>query len=735
MTKTHEIATEQAVVSRFYDRLDELRALFRARLAAVRKSGPSGSPQNRSERDAFAALYEDRANQLDAIEDRLCFGRLDADDGATTYIGRIGLTDAEHRPILTDWRAPAAAPFYRATAAHRLGIWRRRHLTVERRKVVALEDDLLDVDRPAGVELAGEGALMAALSQGRTGKMHDIVATIQSEQDRIIRSEVPGALVVQGGPGTGKTAVALHRAAYLLYSHRDRLSKSGVLIVGPSRTFLRYIDQVLPSLGETGVVSTTIAGLVPGMAITAVDTPQAARVKGSTAWLRIIENAVRARERVPAADEVISIDGVQVVIRRDDIAGAIAKARRRHKPHNEARLTFVKEMLRVLTDQYLVADGQSPDSEFRGVVSEDLRTNRNVRRALNIAWFPITAEDLIADLFAKPHRLEQAAPMLSPAERDAVRRERGAGWSVDDVPLVDHAWQLLGPIDDGSRDRDAEREREQAVAFARDVLDGSGAGGGIVDAETLASRFSAGRVGGSTADRATHDRDWVYGHIVVDEAQELSAMAWRSLIRRCPTRSFTIVGDTAQTSSAAGTRNWEHRLARPFGHNVHIETLTVNYRTPAAISDLAVRVARAAGLRVSTLTPARDVPDAIRIEPTGPGASLTAALRLGVAEAAKLADGTVVVITSQAPSARQWLAQYAKTNAGLHDLTRISVASAQDVKGLEYDVVVIDEPAAILSGPGGAADLFVALTRATRRLVVSHSADLPAGFALPHPGR
>src|SRR5690606_38214935 len=240
---------------------------------------------------------------LDAVEDRLVFGRLDLADGATRYVGRIGLTDAEHRSMLTDWRAPAAESFYRATALHPGDVRRRRHLVTRGRSVTGLEDEVLDLDTEVDADaLSGEGALLAAMAQGRTGRMTDIVATIQAEQDRIIRSDLTGALVVQGGPGTGKTAVALHRAAYLLYAHRRLLERSGVLVVGPSSAFLRYIDQVLPSLGETGVVSTTIGDLLPGVRATAVDEGQVARLKGLLLWRKVVRRAVRARERVPAEE-------------------------------------------------------------------------------------------------------------------------------------------------------------------------------------------------------------------------------------------------------------------------------------------------------------------------------------------------------------------------------------------------------------------------------------------------
>src|SRR5690625_288756 len=271
---SEDIRFEQRYVARLYERLDALREHTRERLASVRRSGPSGSPQNRSERDAFATLYEDRLIQLENVEDRLVFGRLDLIDSQRRYVGRIGLQDSEHRQLLTDWRAPAAEPFYQATAAHPQGVVLRRHLTTRGRNVIGLEDDVLDLENlseDARANLAGEGALLAALTAHRTGKMGDIVATIQAEQDTIIRAPLAGALVVQGGPGTGKTAVALHRVAYLLYSHRRRLENSGVLVIGRSSQFLRYIENVLPSLGETGVVATTMADLLPNVSASATE--------------------------------------------------------------------------------------------------------------------------------------------------------------------------------------------------------------------------------------------------------------------------------------------------------------------------------------------------------------------------------------------------------------------------------------------------------------------------------
>lgn len=757
-----ELAREQGVVDGLYARLDELRRATRDRLAEVRRSGPSGSPQNRSERDAFATLYEDRVAQLDAVEDRLAFGRLDLDDGDTRYVGRLGLADAEHRSLLTDWRAPAATPFYRATALHPAGVRRRRHLVTTGRTVTGLEDEVLDLDALAdGTEgddgslaastLSGEGALLASLATRRTGRMTDIVATIQSEQDRIIRADLAGALVVQGGPGTGKTAVALHRAAYLLYAHRRVLERSGVLLVGPSRAFLRYIDQVLPSLGETGVVATTVGELLPGVRADLADTPAATEIKGRLLWRDVVRRAVRARERVPARDVRFRLEGYDLVVRRRDVRDAIGRARRTHKPHNDARAAFVRDMLARLVDQYRAAAVTDLAPEDVAMVTEDLRSHRDVRVALNLAWFPITPEKLLADLFTKPHRLAEAAPELSASERAALRRDPDAPWTEADVPLLDEAAELLG--EDGSIAKAEARaratERAAELEYARSVLESTGAGGGLVDAETLASRFESTGPRLTTAERAAEDRTWTYGHVVVDEAQELSPMAWRMLVRRVPTRSMTIVGDVAQTSSPAGARSWARALDPVLGGSWRLEELTVSYRTPAAVADAAQRMAAEAALPVSPLTAARQVDDALeltRVTPSGPErpvlvqevvdqvASLAAGFvgadgagRVAVVAAADQVDALREAVESALPGALG-AEEAARLLAQRPEDAQVSVLDPRAAKGLEFDAVVLVEPAAVSEGPGGASDLYVAMTRPTQRLVVVHERALPAGI-------
>lgn len=711
---------EQRVVDGLYTRLDDLRGEAEERLAEVRRQGPSGSPQNRSERDAFATLYEDRIAQLDAVEDRLCFGRLDMAGGERLYVGRIGLSDEQHVPLLTDWRAPAATPFYAATAAQPGGVMNRRHLTTQGRTVTAVEDDVLDVEalRASGQEanLAGEGALLAALDARRTGRMGDIVATIQAEQDAVIRAPLQGALVVQGGPGTGKTAVALHRAAYLLYHHRDLLERRGVLLVGPSTTFLRYIDHVLPSLGETGAVSTTLAGLVRGVRIEARERDDVAVLKGRADMAQVIRAAVRERQRVPRADQEFRIDGRTVVLKRSDVKDAQARARRDGKPHNEARAAFAKEMINRLTRQVVEQLGAEIEDDDRKEIARDLRADRDLRIAINLCWLPLTAEQLVKDLFSKPHVLDHCASRLSRSERALLLRPAHAPFTDADVPLLDEAAELLGELPQAPT---AKEDKKAELEYAKQVLETFGAHSMIrVDAETLAARMQAPALRRSLAERASEDRSWTYGHVVVDEAQELSPMAWRMLLRRCPSRSFTIVGDVAQSSSPAGTRWWPETMDPLFQAGWHLRELTVSYRIPAAVADAAQAFARAAGLPVSDMSAARDVDDAVTAVRAEQGNLALAGVEAAAAERDALAEHEGGLVAVIAPDALVG-AIAAQVPDG------IDVVSARDAKGLEYDAVVIVDPAGVATVPQ---DLYVALTRPTKRLVLVHAGDLPAGL-------
>lgn len=736
-----EVRAEQGVVDALYGRLDALRARAAADLDAVRRSRSEGTHQARSERDAYATLYENRLAQLWAVEDRLAFGRLDLVGEGPRYVGRLGLTDDDQTRMLVDWRAEAALPFYQATAGDPKGVVRRRHLVTRGRTVSALEDEVLDLEGLQGdLELAGEGALMAAVNAQRTGRMGDIVATIQAEQDRIIRSDLSGVLVVQGGPGTGKTAVALHRAAYLLYSHRDRLAGGGVLVVGPSPVFLRYIEQVLPSLGETGVVMVTAGELLPGVHATRRDAPEAARLKGDLRMAEAVARAVRARQRVPADDVVLDVEGMRVTLTRRMVAGARDKARRTGRPHNLARQTFVKDLLGQLADrlarEIARRSGQVIDPEDRVDLLADLRASVDVRRAVNLAWMPLTPQTVISRLLSDRDRLEHAAPWLRRHEVDALLRERDAPWTVEDVPLLDEAAELLGEDDSAARaeSRRAAAARREEVEYARGVLQLTGAGD-YVSAEDLAARFGDEGAALTTAERAASDRTWAYQHVVVDEAQELSPMAWRVLARRNPMRSMTVVGDLAQTRSAAGADTWSQVLDPVASGRWRVEELTVSYRTPQQIMDVAAAVLEAAGSSAVAPRAVREgrwAPGATQVDAAAVPSVVAKAVR---AQLADLAGGRVAVIGTGAAVPAVLEAVVAdlgpeRVGTGALALDReVAVLAVDEAKGLEFDGVVLVEPADLVAdGPRGVNDLYVALTRPTQQLHVVHSGPLPAGM-------
>jgi DNA helicase IV len=711
-----EHKVEQQHLDLLYGRLDELRARSERALDQVRRAPTAGTPAARGERDAFVALHAARLAQLRSVEERLCFGRLDLTDGERRYVGRVGLADEEHRQLLLDWRAPAAEPFYRATGVAPSGVVRRRSIATKDRQVTGLEDEVLDLDafdpERDGPAVAGEGALMVALGAARTGKMRDIVGTIQAEQDRVIRAPLSGVLVVQGGPGTGKTAVALHRTAYLLYTHRDRIASSGVLLVGPNTRFLRYIDAVLPALGEAeATVLATPATLYPGIVATGSEDLAVAAVKGDPRMERVLARAVRDRQRPLPATVRLAVDGRTVDLRPADVRAAHDKARRSGKPHNAARVVFVKHLLGVLATRL---GGGDLDAEERAARIADLRDSKDVRRELNGCWPPLSPERLLRDLYAQPERLDSAGSVLSRSERALLARDRRAAWTPADVPLLDEAAELLGT--DAPAEAPGGPSAEE-LAHAREVLRDSPAAG-MVSAEQLAARWGSDPVRRSVAEHAAGDREWTFGHVVVDEAQELSPMAWRLLMRRCPTRSMTVVGDLAQTGALGGVRSWARTLRPYVGDRATIETLTVNYRTPQQLMDLAAAVLRAQGVPVTPPVSARSTPWAPVLSAGDPVAAAPAAV---ADELDQVGSGTVGVLCPPA--------LLAGVRALVPDTDRVSVLTVLEAKGLEFDAVVLVEPAGIVAAsPRGAQDLYVAITRATQRLHVLHARPLPPGF-------
>ncbi len=763
---TDEIAAEQDYLTLLYDKLDTERETAQARLTeALQQSG--GPPQARAERDTAATTFTERLSQLNSVEQGLCFGRLDFEADEPVHIGRLGLFDEEddYQPLLVDWRAPVARPFYLATAASPEGVRRRRHIRTLSRKVVGLDDEILDLnaaDQGHDLGLAGEAALLAALERRRTGEMADIVATIQAEQDQIIRAGLNGVLVVQGGPGTGKTAVALHRAAYLLYTYREQLTSRGVLVVGPNSTFLRYIGQVLPALGETGVLLATVGELYPGLTALGEDSREAAEIKGRPSMVEVLEQAVADRQQVPDPVLEIEVEGETLTLEREPCERARRKARDTRKPHNLARRVFVDLLLDELTRQSAqrtednVFDGlpeiplaadETPDAEVLdaqdlATIRAELAENAAVRAAFDELWPKLSPPELLNDLYGSAQRLAGAtAGHLSAEERDLLARAPGSYWTPADVPLLDELAELLGVDDTEARARREQREREER-AYAEGVLHVLEQDEEIIDeeilrvrdvldAELLAERQQRSNEL-SAAERAARDRTWTFGHVIVDEAQELSAMAWRLLMRRCPSRSMTVVGDVAQTGSAAGTSSWA-RVLRPYVEDRwRLRELTVNYRTPAEIMTVAARVLAAAN-------PDLAVPTSVRESGTVPWqrrmdrAEVPAAIRgLAEQELAAADGGTVAVLCPASQLEPLGAALEGPLAAPEGENARLSLLTVELAKGLEFDGVVLVSPDEIVAeSPNGLNDLYVALTRATQRLGILHTGAEPVPISGP----
>jgi DNA helicase IV len=754
---TEEFRKEQHFVTGLYRRLDDLRdQAGRAVRSALREVG--NGAQARLERDVTVAEQSGLLSALDAGENGLCFGRLEFSDGRDHHIGRIGIRadDAERTPLVLDWRADVARPFYLATGHTPMGLRRRRHITTRGRVVTALHDEILDLTDPerTGYEgAAADAVLLAALDAARTGRMHDIVQTIQAEQDRVIRSPHQGVLVVEGGPGTGKTAVALHRAAYLLYAHRELLAKRGVLIVGPGPAFLGYIGQVLPALGETGVLLSTPGELYPGVHATAEDPPGAAAVKGRAAMAEVLARVLADRqglpEDVPAGrgEESDTVPEPALEIDHDDYGTLLLdrtmaheardRARATGLPHNEARAAFAFPIIDALTAQLADRLGGDPyggpnllGADDVAQLGKEIAMSAQVHAAIDSLWPYLTPQQLVGDFLADPtHLPEQEASLVRRPEADRGR------WTPADVPLLDEAAELLGE-DDTARRAAAERERQERIAYAQGVLELSAgsesyefedeeneylAAHDIIDAERMAERHEEADHR-SAAERAAADRTWTFGHVIVDEAQELSEMAWRLLMRRCPTRSMTLVGDPAQTADEAGCGTWERILAPYVADRWELVRLGVNYRTPAEIMAVAAEAMRADD-------PGFEPPKSVRSTGVAPwvreaGEDLAAVVAQEVTRALP-AQGRLAVIAPRALHAALAAGLPGVVAGEEPDLTReVVLLDPRQAKGLEFDTVVVADPAAFQRS-----DLYVALTRATQVLGVVHGPGrLPEGL-------
>lgn len=727
-----EIAREQSFVDEAYVVLHKLRRFYRENQRSAEASRWRNTPQALTERDAFAAHWGDEASRLENVGDRLVFGRLDTVDDEKIYIGRIGLRSDAGEQMLVDWRAPASRSFYQATGANPLGVARRRHIQTRLQKVIGIEDEVLDSSAASAGKLVfqGEGALMEALTKARDGHMSDIVATIQAEQDEIIRRDGDGLLVIQGGPGTGKTAVALHRAAYLLYSERARLENSGVLIIGPSPVFLNYIDKVLPSLGETGIVSRTMATLLPGVVAHGRDSERVREIKGRLDWLQICVNAVRYFERVPA-DTELSIAGYPVCLFSEDVRLARSNARRSGLPHNEAWEGFALELMGKLARQM---QEQSPSVGAEVDWYHDyIRGSLPAQKAINLAWLPMSGLQVLEKLYANQEFLARCAPQFSAAERDLLFRPRGSALTESDIPILDELEELLGRLPQRSASaRERAAAHEQEISRAGEAIAAMNLGSGLVSASMLAERANAAVESESLAQRAAADRQWTYGHIIVDEAQELNPLAWNALLRRCPARSFTVTGDLDQRSTAERPRSWQDLLGPAARALVGEEVLRISYRTPATVLNRANALMEELGFPAAyPVVAARDLPDSyhLSVVDSADFQQLSSVVRAAVATEENFLDATVgqgngrIAIITPGEQTAAW-----QSELGLDTSldARCCVLNALAAKGLEFDCVIVVNPLDLIAQNPG--DIYVAMTRPTQRLHVISGTQVPAAL-------
>ncbi len=648
------------------------------------------------DRDAEIHRLTSRLHALRRFGLDLCLGHVvGAHDSEPVYIGRLGLTDDDGRRLLIDWRSPAAEPFFAATHAHPMGLTSRRRYRWNRGRVSDYWDEVFTADGFEGhAALDDQSAFIASLGDNRSARMRDVLGTIQADQDAVIRAGSRGALVVDGGPGTGKTVVALHRTAHLLYSD-PRLGhrRGGVLFVGPHQPYLAYVSDVLPGLGEEGVRTCTLRDLVPEGASAADETdPEVALLKSSADLVRAIESAVRFYEQPPARGMTVTTDWADLWLSADDWAEAF-DALEPGIPHNEAREHILEELLAILADKH-DDDDVSPD-----LLRASLLRDTDLLTALNRAWPLIEATDLVADLWSVPAYLRKCAPWLDPEDVRALQREDAQAWTVSDLPLLDAAHQRLGDPEAARRQRRydaaAAAERERMADVIDNLVQADD------DGEGLVTMLHGQDLRDSLVDRTAlpgTDTDLLAGpfaHIVVDEAQELTDAEWQMLLRRCPSRSLTVVGDRAQARHGF-TESWRERLGRVGLDRIELASLSINYRTPEEVMAQAEPVIRA-------VLPDANVPTSVRASGIpvvhGPTADLDTVLDAWLAGTA---DGTACVIGDPA----------------FQDRPRVRSLTPALAKGLEFDLVVLVDPQEFGGGVQGAVDRYVAMTRATQRLVV-----------------
>jgi len=693
-TEQRELDYEQRFVDRVYRRLEAAAETARAVAADGHARGRLGNEGGLVERDAMVHHAARRLAMLDAAHEGLVFGRLDMRDGESRYVGRIGVRDADREVMLVDWRAPAARVFYQATAQDPMDVVRRRVLRSQQSRVLSIEDDLLDADSaPSDMVVVGEGALMAELQRARDATMHSVVATIQKEQDDAIRSPARAVTIIGGGPGTGKTVVALHRAAYLLYTDRRRFENGGVLVVGPSDVFMRYIERVLPSLGETAVTLRSIGEVVDGVHGRRHDSPEVAAVKGSRRILTVLRRA--ARDAVPGAptefrlfyrDDVLVLDDSRLGAMRRHLLGS----QRRNRAAERVSVALLDALWEQVLGERGAARGKD---EFADEVG-----NGNEFLTFVEQWWPRLDAVEVWRWLADRERLRgYAKGVLDDREVDLLLASWHDGTpSVEDVPLIDELRYLLGdPI-----------EPEEIYDPTLELYDET------VREVTTAGDRELGRL--RTTQRTEDDP---HAHVLVDEAQDLSPMQWRMLGRRGRYASWTIVGDPAQSAWPYPEEAEAARAEALRDKEQHRFRLSTNYRNSAEIFDLAARVARAA-------VPDPDLPEAVRRTGEHPEhrtvatEKLAATTREAVASMRDAVDGTIGVVApvSRHAEVDDWLADE-------HD-PRVRVLEPLDTKGLEFDAIVVVQPGEIAAeSDTGMRTLYVVLTRATQRLVTISTDD------------
>ncbi|MEU4654037.1 RNA polymerase recycling motor ATPase HelR [Streptomyces sp. NPDC023723] len=695
------IAADERHFAALADCLEQSITELSGRLAEARRA-PGGLGRHAMDRDAEIHRLTSRLRALRRFGLDLCLGRMvGADSPDPVYVGRLGLTDSTGRRLLVDWRSPAAEPFFGATHAHPMGLTSRRRYRWTGGRISDYWDEVFTPDGFDGhAALDDQSAFIASLGSTRSARMRDVLGTIQADQDAVIRAGSRGTLVVDGGPGTGKTVVALHRAAYLVYSD-PRLGhrRGGVLFVGPHRPYLAYVSDVLPSLGEEGVQTCVLRDLVAEGAAAGVEAdPEVARLKSSAGLVQAIETAVRFYEEPPAEAMTVTTHWSDIPLSAGEWAVAF-EAAAPGTPHNEARDQVWEELLTILVDKH---EGDAPEELLR----RSLNRNRELRTAFDRAWPLLEAADLVGDLWTVPAYLRLCAPWLDRDEVRGLQRADPAAWTVSDLPLLDAARQRLGdPEAARKRRRDratlaAQRERmDRVVDNLISAVADSGADGD--DGEGLVTMLRGQDAQVSLVDEAelaAVEPDLLAGpfaHVVVDEAQELTDAEWQMLLVRCPSRSFTVVGDRAQARHGF-TESWRERLERVGLDRISMASLTINYRTPEEIMAEAAPVIRAA-------LPDANVPTSVRGGgvPVVHGATADLDTVLGDWLAAH-EEGTACVIGDPA----------------FRSTSRVRSLTPELAKGLEFDLVVLVDPDRFGEGVAGAVDRYVAMTRATRQLVV-----------------